>query len=451
MDTDKKVRQHKLFISHSSKDKAYVIEFVKLLESIGMDESNVVCTSVPGYGVPIGTGIYDWLREQFEESELMVIYFLSHNYYMSPASLNEMGAAWVVKSDERLILLPGFDFNNIKGCVKSDIAGFKLDGDVAELKEGLGELKDSLIRDYDLKEISSPRWERNRDEFIKNVNNIKEGTTDDKADKDADVNQTLIQNSRDSVEGLTYEDEVFLVFTTASPSAVVKCINALGGKSISGGSYNFTEDRSPRNIALWEKVVKDLENEGYIEDEGYKGELYKVTYKGHKASDRIKAEKNIDVNKGLRYYLYGEEEGAKLSFNLEYICVGDDPTLRNKTSDSDYILEVANTGSKAAMLADYIRFYIKDGKGPGKDYLVCDFMLVGKKDRVIQPNDMKQYVLPQQDYSALKYHCREVSDYKYDVYAPQIEGLPSLEGKINIEMLVGESIGRFSGVDFVEK
>ena len=39
---------------------------------------------------------------------------LSKNYYNSPACLNEMGAAWVLKSDYQSILIPPFDFENIK-------------------------------------------------------------------------------------------------------------------------------------------------------------------------------------------------------------------------------------------------------------------------------------------------------------------------------------------------
>lgn len=46
-------KPHKLFISHSSKDKEYMDALVELLEDIGMPDGSFVCTSVPGHGIPI--------------------------------------------------------------------------------------------------------------------------------------------------------------------------------------------------------------------------------------------------------------------------------------------------------------------------------------------------------------------------------------------------------------
>ena len=112
-----KEKPHKLFISHSSKDKPYMEALSEMLEDIGMPDGSFVCTSVAGHGIPGGAKIYDWLRDQFLKCDLRVLFVLSRNYYESAASLNEMGAAWVTKVSDTLLLLPGFDFSDIKGCV----------------------------------------------------------------------------------------------------------------------------------------------------------------------------------------------------------------------------------------------------------------------------------------------------------------------------------------------
>ena len=117
------IKPNKLFISHSSKDVEYIKLFVELLEDIGMPDGSIVCTSVAGHGIPGGEKIYQWLRKQFVECDIRVVFALSHNYYASPASLNEMGAAWITRSTDTLLLLPGFDFSDIKGSFygKADV------------------------------------------------------------------------------------------------------------------------------------------------------------------------------------------------------------------------------------------------------------------------------------------------------------------------------------------
>ena len=91
-------KPHKIFISHSSKDVAYVAQIVNLLDGMGLNQTQVFCSSLPGYGVPIDTNIFDFLRDQFLKYNLHVIFIHSDNYYMSPISLNEMGAAWALKN-----------------------------------------------------------------------------------------------------------------------------------------------------------------------------------------------------------------------------------------------------------------------------------------------------------------------------------------------------------------
>ena len=84
----------KIFISHSSRDLAFVQPLVELFEHIGLNPENMFCSSVAGYNVPLDSNIYNYLKEQFQSYDLRVIFILSENYYNSPASLNEMGAAW---------------------------------------------------------------------------------------------------------------------------------------------------------------------------------------------------------------------------------------------------------------------------------------------------------------------------------------------------------------------
>lgn len=167
------VLKNKIFISHSEKDKEFVKLLINLLESIGMNETNIFCSSMPGYGVPLKNNIYDYLAKEFTTNELLVVYILSNNYYKSVACLNEMGAAWVLKKDYMSLLLPGFEFEKIKGAIDPCQIGIKLDGDEEFTKHRLGELKDMCVKLFNLEAITATRWERKRDEFIASINNLR--------------------------------------------------------------------------------------------------------------------------------------------------------------------------------------------------------------------------------------------------------------------------------------
>lgn len=62
----------KIFISHSSKDIRYVECIVALLDDMGLDQDNVFCSSLPGYGIPLDRNVFGYLREQFQLFDLHV-------------------------------------------------------------------------------------------------------------------------------------------------------------------------------------------------------------------------------------------------------------------------------------------------------------------------------------------------------------------------------------------
>ena len=161
----------KIFISHSSKDVKYVEPIVELLADIGMTNDNLFCSSIPDYGIPLNQDIYEYLSSLFSENELYVIFVLSSNYYGSPACLNEMGAAWVLKNEYTSILLPKFEYQEIDGAVNPNKIGMKLDDDDELLKKRLGELKNIISEKFGIS-VPDMRWEKKRNDFINTIRNI---------------------------------------------------------------------------------------------------------------------------------------------------------------------------------------------------------------------------------------------------------------------------------------
>lgn len=156
----------KLFISHSTEDRDVVEKFVTMLEQIGVKQKHLFCSSIPAYGISQGTGnIYDYIRSEMDNDNLFVIMMLSHNYYLSPVCLNEMGAAWIKQASYQSILLPGFSFPEIKGAIDPRDMSFSLE-DVQNRNQALNDLKDRLIAHLELEPIEYGLWERFRNKFI---------------------------------------------------------------------------------------------------------------------------------------------------------------------------------------------------------------------------------------------------------------------------------------------
>lgn len=163
-----------LFISHSSKDLDYIKAFVEFLEDIGMNSENMFCSSIDGYNIKWGENIYDYLSEEFNNrsKNLIVLFMLSKNYYDSPACLNEMGAAWVLKKEYRSILLPGFKFRDIEGAINPNDLPISLED--SKIRNKLNDIKEQFKEIFELEKINDNKWDNIRDRFIEKINKIKE-------------------------------------------------------------------------------------------------------------------------------------------------------------------------------------------------------------------------------------------------------------------------------------
>lgn len=178
MGTKDKSSKAKIFISHATKDKPYVEQIVNLFERIGLTKNDMFCSSIPQYGIPLGSeDIFDYLKDEFQQYELYVIFVLSKNYYNSYACLNEMGAAWVLQSKYQSILLPEFSFSEIRGAINPRKICFRLD-DADERNVRINQLKDSIIQKLGLKPIETNIWERHRGSFFKEIDLISKSKSD---------------------------------------------------------------------------------------------------------------------------------------------------------------------------------------------------------------------------------------------------------------------------------
>lgn len=159
---------NKLFLSHSSEDSRVVTAFVNFMYKIGLTEENIVCTSVPETKISVGNDIYAYLNNLISEEKIYVIYFLSDNYYASPVCLNEMGAVWLKKSDSLNLLLPSFNFEDIRGVVEKNKVGIKLGTCDNMTKAAFNEFLGILKEKFGINPTPT-HWEIARDEFLQSA------------------------------------------------------------------------------------------------------------------------------------------------------------------------------------------------------------------------------------------------------------------------------------------
>lgn len=152
-----KIYYNKIFISHASKNKLLIDEFVdKILRlSCGFNTSDIIYTSRQTTGVGLGDGIPQFIKDNIKTSSL-VLFMISSDYRQSEVCLNEMGAAWALDKKTISILLPDVSFNSLGWLTSLDKA-IKIND-----SEGLDKLVSMISR----KELDIVDWNRQKELFI---------------------------------------------------------------------------------------------------------------------------------------------------------------------------------------------------------------------------------------------------------------------------------------------
>lgn len=291
-----KERQTKVFVSHSSGDADYVKAIVELLEDIGLGEGEIFCSSVDAYKIPLGKSIYDYLAEQFQNYNLHVLFVLSKNYYDSVASLNEMGAAWVLKHRYDAILLPGMQFEDVRGCIDKNQISIKLDSEEGELQHRLNEFQKNMVEEFSKPPLNMSKWERNRAEFLHKVRALMADNA--KAETAAETDK-----NKESEEVLSLEAAVLLAYASEDQGEII-VIRDILGTHVQAGIWDLTgAEASARTIARWEAAVEELLRLALIKRTGRRDRIYGVTHRGYEAADVIKKELNFKETESPDTYL----------------------------------------------------------------------------------------------------------------------------------------------------
>ena len=111
---EKESNGKRVFISHSSKDKQLVKDFVNhiLCLGIGVNPDDIFCSSIEDMTIRNGEDIRKHIQDNIRSAEYSFL-LISDNYKASEICVNEMGAVWAYDANVKLFLLPNADFPSI--------------------------------------------------------------------------------------------------------------------------------------------------------------------------------------------------------------------------------------------------------------------------------------------------------------------------------------------------
>lgn len=156
-----------IFISHSSKDKVIVQEFIDdiLNGSLMINIKDIFCTTTDGTKIKSGEDWRNSIKDHLENAKITFL-IVTPNYKESEVCLNEMGAAWVLSGCTIPLVIEPINYESV-GILQN----------VLQVEKLLDETSLDRIRDVlqectiiNAAEIKSDRWTAKKKEFLEKIN-----------------------------------------------------------------------------------------------------------------------------------------------------------------------------------------------------------------------------------------------------------------------------------------
>ena len=196
------------------------------------------------------------------------------------------------------VLLPGFYFNQLDGCIDKTQIAIKLDdSDIRTLKYRLGEFKDELTKEINQRPMSEATSERQRDGFLDRISTITEARTRECKDTE-ELNQHYTPTvGQDDVGSIPVESAFLLVYAAQGNGQIFRLATLGSAVQVSADGKQFMADSSRRESARWQEALDMLITWGWVKPVGRKGEVYEVTGTGFTKADWLKDGMCIDTSK----------------------------------------------------------------------------------------------------------------------------------------------------------
>jgi hypothetical protein len=185
-------KQPSIFISHSSKDKEIVNDFIDLILQAGLSVpiDEIFCTTIDGTKIKSGDDWRNSIQSALKFAKINLL-FISPNYKESEVCLNEMGAAWVTSKNVFPLMIEPINYSTV-GIIQQPKQIERLLDETS-----LDRIRDSIQEELDIpaKLIKSDRWTTKKSEFIYKIANYLEDKSFEKPIDRKTFNEILEKNS----------------------------------------------------------------------------------------------------------------------------------------------------------------------------------------------------------------------------------------------------------------
>lgn len=132
------------------------------------------------------------------------------------------------------------------------------------------------LNDFKAKFYRQLQLKLNQDEYFK-----QNEVTTDATDLEA------VESFLPDIPQLSREAQVLLKEASRDPTGIIMRLPHMGGFLVQTNGKRMTEGKDPRNRAIWEAAVNELENFGLIADRGNKRQVFGVTRDGYELAELL--------------------------------------------------------------------------------------------------------------------------------------------------------------------
>jgi len=93
--------------------------------------------------------------------------------------------------------------------------------------------------------------------------------------------------SHTPLPALSVEARVLLKEASQDSGGTIIHARYIGGTDIQTNGKNLIQSKEPRELAKWEHALEQLTSKGLVVDQGYKGEVFRITNLGYQVADMI--------------------------------------------------------------------------------------------------------------------------------------------------------------------